>query len=176
MATVPVTRTWVAGEVVTSGYMNNNVTAVLGWLLAPALCQVRSAANQSLPNNAFTALTFDTEDVDTTGMHSTVSNTARLTAVYPGWYDVDAIASQASVASATQRAVRFTVNGTTLNGSGASVVGATQIISIPCSPGLVFLNVGDFTTVDMFHNTGGALNTAASGGYQPRFSARWRSN
>ena len=40
----------------------------------------------TLTNATPAALTFTTEDVDSSGMHSTSSNTSRATAVYPGWY------------------------------------------------------------------------------------------
>ena len=42
-------------------------------------CLLTNAANQSIPYNTATALTFDTERIDTDAYHSTVTNTSRIT-------------------------------------------------------------------------------------------------
>src|SRR5512139_390154 len=48
--------------------------------------RVNNSANISINSATDTVLTFDTEDVDSNGMHSTVSNTSRLTAIVAGTY------------------------------------------------------------------------------------------
>ena len=63
-----------------------DIDADLASVAAPPLCIVRSTANQSLANATDTAITFDTEHVDALGMHSTSSNTDRITVVTPGRY------------------------------------------------------------------------------------------
>ena len=51
-----------------------------------------SGASPSLiPDNHFTALTFDTEDYDTADLHSTTTDTSRLTAPVAGIYRVSAL-------------------------------------------------------------------------------------
>lgn len=177
MATVPVTRTWVAGEVVTASYMNNNITAPIGWLLAPAICRVRQTVAQSLPNNTQTALTFDSEDVDSTGMHSTVSNTDRMAAVYPGWYRTGGGASIANAAISTARAALWDVNGTSLNGSTAQVPpSASGITGVAARSILVYLNVGDYLRLKAFQNSGGAVNTSGTTTEQSSADLTWESN
>jgi hypothetical protein len=47
-------------------------------------CRVYNSANQSIPNDADTALTFDSERFDTNAFHSTATNTSRIT--IPGMY------------------------------------------------------------------------------------------
>lgn len=178
MATVPVTRTWVAGEVVTAGYMNNNITAVLNWLLAPAICQVRQIVAQSIANGGTgTNLTFTAEDVDTTGMHSTSSNTSRLTAVYPGWYFANATPSYAAN-TAGVRGGAWRVNGaTTLAGINtfiAATISAT--LCVPCRPILLFLNVGDYIEIAGYQTSGAGLNTVVTTGEQPSCTVFWVSN
>lgn len=42
-------------------------------------CFLSKSATQALTTATFTALTFNTEDIDTDGFHSTVSNTSRIT-------------------------------------------------------------------------------------------------
>lgn len=175
MATVPVTRVWVAGEVVTSAYMNNNVTGPTAWLLAPAICQLRQIVAQSIANNSYTAVTFTAEDVDTTGMHSTVSNTSRMTAVYPGWYHHDGGSS--IVAGATGvRGCRWAVNGTAVNASGLLFpANAAATISAARSM-LIFLNVGDYSELQQYQNQGSAQNTVATAESQASATAWWASN
>lgn len=175
MATVPVTRTWVTGEVVTAGYMNTNITDVLNWLLAPALCQTRQIVTQSPANNTWTAITFTAEDVDTTGMHSTVSNTDRLTAVYPGWYDFAGGVPWASNATGI-RGARYTVGGTAVNGSAGIIpAGSAALVSL-AKPLLVFLNVSDIARLEGIQTSGAGLATVATAESQATATAAWRSN
>lgn len=176
MATVPVTRVWSAGEVVTQGYMNDNVTAPIGWLLAKAICRVRQTVAQSIPNNSSTAITFDAEDVDSTGMHSTVSNTDRLTAVYPGWHSTGgAYCSAASTAGI--RATQIDVNGTVLNGSDIQGAPTSSGVSITAARRmLAYLNVGDYLRLRAFHTIGSATNTGVTTSNQSSFDVTWESN
>lgn len=175
MATVPSSRVWVAGEVVTAAFMNTNISAVQNWLLEPAVVQVYNSANQSIPNNAFTSLTFDLEVVDSTGMHSTVTNTSRLTAVYPGYYLLSGLSTYASNATG-QRAARFTVNGTAVPAGSVSGLGVATTHSHTPPAVRVYLNVGDYAEIQSFQASGGALNTAQSAGYSPGLGANWVSN
>lgn len=177
MSTVPVTRTWVAGEVVTSGYMNNNVTAVLGWLLAPAICQVRQIVAQSLANaGSGTAVTFTAEDVDSTGMHSNAVNTSRLTAVYPGWYHNDAAVSHAANATGV-RGGAWRVNAAGINGANTFIPAAVAAtLVVPVRSLLTFLNVGDFLEINGYQTSGAANNTVISAGEQSMLTSYWVSN
>lgn len=176
MATVPVTRTWVAGEVVTAAYMNNNITAVLGWLLAPALLRCRQIVSQSCANGAVTPLTFTAEDVDTTGMHSTSVNTSRATAVYPGWYRTGGGGTIAGNATG-QRVLEWIVNGGFPPGASSSWQGWSAAVNRGVAKSvLMYLNVGDYLELTMNQNSGGALSTAVSGGEQSSMDLTWESN
>lgn len=177
MATVPVTRTWVAGEVVTAGYMNNNVTAPVGWLLAPAILRTRQTAVQSVATGGVgSRVLFETEDVDSTGMHSTVSNTSRATAVYPGWYRTGGGFTAAANATG-QRVLDWFVNGAVINGSAVSWQGFTGLSNRSAARSiLVYLNVGDFLEMNFFHNVGASLSSSATGGEQSSMDINWQSN
>lgn len=177
MTALPTTHTFSAGEVVTDTTMNNNITAVLNFLMAPPICQARQTVAQSLANNTATVLTLDSEDVDSTGMHSTVTNTGRLTAVYPGWYAM--LPGYSSAGNATgQRVMSLQVNGTGVNGSGATEPSPIAAISSRGTgrPMLVFLNVGDFVELSALQNSGGALNTAVTTSEQSTLGAVWVSS
>lgn len=176
MATVPVTRTWVAGEVVTAAYMNNNVTGPIAWLLAPAICQVRQLVAQSIATSSTTDITFTAEDVDSTGMHSNVTNTARLTAVYPGWYlNASAVGWAANATGRRVAAIR--VNGADINASQLAMQATAASLSVVPSRGIAtFLNVGDYVGVAGRQESGGALSTAISSGEQSHMTTLWVSN
>lgn len=176
MTAVPATRTWVTGEIVTASYMNTTIRDVDNWLLASAICQARQTVAQTLTTATPTALTCDAEDVDSTGMHSTSSNTSRLTAVYPGWYQV--CCAPAYAANTTGRRMGGNrVNGTALNGGRtafpATAASAAKVVS-PVQ--LAYLNAADYYEGEGTQESGGNLNTAVGSTDQNLSVAQWRSN
>jgi len=178
MTTVPVTHTFSAGEVVTDTTMNNSVTAVLNFLLARPILRARQTVAQSITSGgAGSALTFDSEDVDSSGMHSTSSNTSRATAVYPGWYLFAGNGSLVQNATGL-RTLSWNINGSAQSGAGSSDGGAGVGIDFrhPAAATLFFLNVGDFVEMILFQNSGGALNTEVSGSQQSTMMCVWESN
>lgn len=177
MTAVPTTLTAVAGAVLTASQWNANNRDVENWLLAPALLQIRATSTQALANNTQTAILFDTEDVDSTGMHSTSSNTSRATAVYPGWYQFNGGIPIASNATG-RRGYRF-------NSNGSAVIPGSAVMTPPVNgnptqiPGrtiLIFMNVGDYIEAQGYQDSGGSLNTTATAPDQPSMTARWVSN
>ena len=162
MAVVPPTHT-VTGGPATSSEMNAYFRDPINFLLARPLCDVYSVAVQSIPNNVYTALTFDTEFVDRdpsgSGGHSTSVNTSRFTAVYAGYYGVIGAYTYASNAAGFRGAV-IALNGTQQDrtrriGPPASAATSGHITVA----GTVFLNVGDYTEIMGIQNTGAGLNT-----------------
>lgn len=176
MATVPVTRTWVAGEVVTAAHFNTNIRDVLQYLLAPPTFRGRQTSAQTLTTSTLTAILLDTEDVDSAGGHSTVTNTSRYTAVYPGWYSYGG-----SVAFATDnvgnRLTEAAKNGTAVNGSRRSQAAiSANATCVDIHPDVQFLNVGDYLEPFGFHSKGSNLNTAVAAQEQSSFIVKWESN
>lgn len=178
MTAVPTTLTAVAGAVLTASQWNTNNRDVENWLLAPAILSIRQTTLQSIPNGtgSGTPLTYTTEDVDSTGMHSTSVNTSRATAVYPGWYSFSGSAGFAANATGARGAFGA-VNGTTLNGSTVLIpTTAAGTMAVGLNSLLVFLNVGDYFEWEAIQSSGGALNTNVSFAGQSFMAARWTSN
>lgn len=179
MATVPVTRLWTTGEIVTAAMMNDNVTAVMNFLIQPPLCEVEQIVAQSINNNSFTALTFTSELVDNSGMHDNSTDTERLTAVYPGWYQVGgayAAGNNATGARGTQLwggSVPGQIVGSRIDLSAAP---ATVTTVVPVRPKNVYLGVGQFVTLEGRQVSGAALSTIVSGTERSSFWARFTSN
>jgi hypothetical protein len=157
---VPVPANGVAGVDVTAAFWNAQVRDSAGFLVAPPLLTMVQTAVTSIPNNAWTALGFDTNTVDSYSGHSTTVNNSRYVAQVAGW--VRACGSACFVANTTGiRGVRLAVNGTAINASAhyTDPTNAGAVTTIPTPTKNVFLNVGDYIEVHAIQTSGGALNT-----------------
>jgi hypothetical protein len=121
-------------------------------------CQVhKGGGTQTITTGAGQNVTFDTEDFDTAAMHSTVSNTDRITIVTTGLY---LLVAQGS----------FAANGTgnrllTINKNA----GATQLVAVNngtplagnsaalCAVTLASLTAADYVVVNAAQTSGGDL-------------------
>lgn len=176
MATVPVTRTWVPGEVVTAPHFNDNIRDVLLYLLAKPIVQCRQTTTaQTLTNNTWTNITFNTEDVDSSGMHSTSSNTDRFVAVYPGWYRFSGAPSFASNAT-SYRGARWAKNGTAIDSANIIQAAVAAITAVHALSVLIFLPVGEYATLQALQNSGGNLDTSVVSSAQSTVNGEWVSN
>ncbi|MGI0015143.1 MAG: hypothetical protein ACREBU_17150, partial [Nitrososphaera sp.] len=122
-----------------------------------SMVRVFQSVALSIPNAAFTALTWNSETFDTDNLHSTVTNTDRLTAAIAGKYLVTV--NMGFVANATGiRVVRIGKNAATFygrldrlgNASDANTLGMTALVDLVAN---------DFVTAEVFQDSGGALNT-----------------
>lgn len=175
MATIPVYRTWVAGEIVTAAYLNTNVRDAGNFFLAVPLAVLRQTVAQSIPNSTFTAFLFDTEDIDRDNGHSTVTNTSRYTAQTAGWYTVQGSVNFA-VSTTGQRTIVLRPNGgaaTTYKNKQqvpmTGTVGSGSLVTVST----FFFNVGDYVEVLGWQNTGGALNSYITDEGNPSMNVQW---
>lgn len=118
-----------------------------------------------------TTLTFNSERADTEGIHSTGSNTDRLTCVTPGSYLVTACIQFASNATGYRTVeVVHSSSGTVLVERVPAVNGNATVLSVA---GQVQLTAGQYVTVQATQTSGGALNVENSGSHSPRFELMW---
>lgn len=125
----------------------------------------RSTA-QSIPNITNTAIAFDSETYDAHNMHSTVSNTSRLTAVMHGKYHI--YASIRFAANATgYRYVQLRVDGTTYIAADkrAALASGTQFFTVSTE---INLALGQYAELIVYQDSGGSLNVDATS-YSPIF-------
>lgn len=137
-------------------------------------CRVYNSANVSLANG-FNTVTFDSERYDDGGLHSTSSNTSRITIARTGKYYISGSAAMAGSALGAQRILRVQLNGVTFIASQEIVTlgGASQP---ELTVGTVYkLTAGDYVELVAFQDTGGALNLLALPNYSAEFSVQYLS-
>jgi len=126
--------------------------------IGPSLCYVTGSAVQSIPNNAYTTLNWNTNQIDNQGLHSISANTDKIYIKEAGTYRISAQFCFAGNATGNRQA-RIQKNGagldrtTVTQPSNAAGVSSTMHSSV--------LNAavpGDYFSVEVYQNSGGALD------------------
>lgn len=131
------------------------------FLIDPPACSVYNNAAQSVADNTGTDLTANSENFDNNSMHSTSSNTARITAQTAGRYLVFAQVVFAADADG-RRALLFRVNNTTnYDVQAIPSVGAVNSMAVSGVRALT-LAAGDYVTCRVVHTAGAALDVTLS--------------
>jgi hypothetical protein len=137
----------------------------------PPAVRVTMSGAQTIGNNAFASLTFNTEDFDTDTMHSTASNTNRITVNTAGIYLIIGSAEWATIA-AGRRITRLRVNGATeiATGETGSAAGGSEF---PCTTvaTLYKMEKADWVEVRVFQSRGGDLDVRSQLTF---FTAIWQ--
>ena len=127
---------------------------------------VTRSAGQVLSTGVNTAITWDTESVDTDGIHSTSSNTSRLTvpAGLAGMWAIGYVIEWSSPAAAGQRVCWVSINGATGTRLAYSASPTVATTDTPALTGfcLLPLAVGDYVEVYGFQNSGASASAATS--------------
>lgn len=131
-------------------------------------CRVYNSGALSVNNTTLTALTFNSERHDPDAMHSTSSNTSRITIPEDGLYVVGAGVQWDS------NSTGYRYIGIFLNGGATQLVGHRQpahsFNEMVVETVYKFV-AGDYIEVKAEQSSGGALNVAASGNQSPEFWA-----
>lgn len=132
-------------------------------------CRVYNSAAISLTNSTETALTFDTEDYDTNTMHSTVSNSNRITFQTAGKYLVGAQFRWASNATGI-RWGRIILNAATVlvyDNPATNLGDQTSFLATT----IYNFAVNDYIEIYAFQTSGGNLNVTKDSSASPVFWA-----
>lgn len=136
---------------------------------------------QSIPNAAWTAISFNSELTDSDGMVDIAGQPTRVTCVTPGNYDIHA--SVAMTANATgMRGIRIHhfnnagasqgIYGSHIHLSNTAATGSNLVTSTA-----IPLAAGDYIQIEVYQSSGGALNTVTgSGTYHAHVSVKWSGN
>lgn len=134
--------------------------------------RVYNSANESITNATLTALTFNSERFDNGGMHSTVTNTDRLTAQTAGYYLITGNVSFATSGTG-DRYLYICLNGTAtiiaLQGGIPSGAAGQLVLNVST---VYHLAANDYVLLVVFQTSGGDLNVESSANYSPEFSAQ----
>ena len=121
------------------------------------------SSNQSIDDDTWTTLSFNTEDYDFGNLHLSGSNT-RITAPLGrgrGPYSMGALIQFASNSTGLRR-TRFKENGSTLAGSQAVVPAVSGDVTT-VNPGYrVSLDPGDYLEIEVHQDSGGALDVSGA--------------
>ena len=172
--TDPAGHVWVTGEVVTAANMNTYVRLNLEALRNAPACRVFNSSAISVATGALVLLTFNSERFDNDGIHSTTTNTGRLTCVTAGAYLITGAFSFAASAAGSQRSGLVRLNGVTQIGNLDAQRNGASATSLTIST-IYKLAVGDYVELGVFQDTGGSLNVNASGNFSPEFAMAWLS-
>lgn len=160
-----------AGDVFTESMWDDYLRTNLNNLIVPAAVRAHRTTTQSIPHSTFTDLLFDSERFDTDGMHSTVTNTNRLTVTTPGLYLIGGHVYWAFNGTGL-RSLRIMLNGSTALGYTehvtSSLSGPGQQIST-----LYNLAANDYVTLNVWQNSGSAVNIETGAAYSAEFWAVW---
>lgn len=128
------------------------------FLIDPPACSVFASAGQVVNDATVTTLTANSETFDNDSMHSTSSNTSRITAQTAGRYDVDCRVNFQADITDGRRVIRFLKNGVdvvtaasqrnVIDGNSITISGSMKAV----------LAAGEYIEVQVFHNAGNNLS------------------
>jgi len=175
VATVPSQIVQSVGGRVKAADWNNELNALVAFYTNPPRALVyQDTTGTTVPDSTYTSITFNNEGsgysssmigFDSDGMHSTVSNTSRFTAVTAGTYQFDGAICFVSN-STNSRAARWALNGSSF-GPIVRIPAVSGAITVVTAPTLfITMAVSDYVELQGWQNSGGNLATSvASPGY-----------
>lgn len=175
MTAVPTSPNWVSGEVISETKLDS-ISTVLDYLAAPPLAILGRSSNQSISASTYTAVEWNTETYDTVAGHSTVTNTSRYTAVYPGLYKVSAAVPFVANTEAYKLHCYFQHSTGTEYFGGALFKSTNATNPGVNGSAIIPLNVGEYMEVYVWHNKSGVSSIDSSYHGGPRWYIQWVSN
>lgn len=130
----------------------------LEFLIDPPFAAAFNSAAVSVADNTLTTLNADSELFDNDAIHSTVSNTSRLTVQTAGRYEFTVRVNFQADTTDGRRVIQLRKNGTTsvtVNSSRAVIDGNSQTISGLLKDTMI---VGDYYEARVLHTAGNALD------------------
>lgn len=172
--------TWTTPQHVSSGtasssQFNDEVADNLQHLYDETLqkeigCRLTRGSFKSIANSTVTAVDWDGERFDDDTMHSTSSNTTRITFTTAGTYAIGGVGRFATNATG-KRQVNIRLNG-------ATVIAASSCNAVSGSPTFVSVSsvwrfsAADYIEFEVEQNSGGALNLETGNGHCEFFAYR----
>jgi hypothetical protein len=175
-------KTWASGDTLTAADMNTYVRDNGRWLSGHTTggspnCRVYNSTNFNVAGSTDTNVTFDSERYDDGGMHSTATNTDRLTVPSggDGIYIVFGTVIFGAFSDATLRRCRLTVNGTTFAQHQQPAIATASINTAISIVGVSLAGATDIFRLNVRQESTSALglDLQASPNGSPEFGAVW---
>ena len=133
-------------------------------------CGLYRTAAQSIPDTTLTAVLWDGENWDPSGMHSLASNTDRINILRSGIYLITATVRFFANATGARSCYIYRSNIAALWGENVINSGASYDTFF--SPSTVCnLSSGDYITINISQTSSGSLNIQRDGARVPNFTA-----
>ena len=135
--------------------------------------RVRNSLAETIAASSLVTLSYNTEDFDTGGLHSTTTNTSRLTAPVAGKYLITASAEWTANTSG-RRILILVLNGSaqimrdSVSPNNTSSLGPEQSLET-----VYQLGAGDYVEVVAYQDSGSSLAVQAYDKASPAFSMDW---
>jgi len=168
-------RTWVAGEVVTAAYLNTYLRDNVKWLSTDKpMVRCYNTAAITTANGVVTTLTFNTERFDNADLHSTSTNTNRITVstANAGKYLVGSSITWAFSTAGDYRSLAVQVGASTNIALQTQPPTGTNGFASMSASALYAISNDYFQTAAQ-QNSGGNLDVSAFGNSSPEFWAVW---
>lgn len=127
--------------------------------------RTHQSSASAITQNAWSSMTFQVNDFDPNGLHSTSTNISRITIKVAGVYCIGGQFMPQSTFNELGEAIRILVNGSTvigqnvMTGDSSTVIVAITNNTIDIST-IYYLNKDDYIEIQAASNFGGALNTS----------------
>lgn len=146
--------------------LSDYLTYVLPCLLREG-ARVGNGINLSIPHNTWTTLTFNTQTYDTDTIHSTTVNPSRLTCKTAGKYLIIAHCVFDSNATGTRKILILHSSGPNIDYYlvDAQSTDRTGLLVSTLYP----MAVNEYVEIEVYQNSGGALNILQLSRYSPDF-------
>ena len=138
----------------------------------PDAVMASKTAVQSIPNNTDTLILWNAESYDHGGLHSTVSNTGRLTAVKAGIY-AWTFNGKFDGGGTGYRQIQIFINGAIRLSQKAYIADSGNGDQMFSLAGETELSLNDYIVVSAKHSAGAALNFGYSSAHYPSFSMHY---
>lgn len=160
------------GTGIVPGTALNQLAEALAFAMAPPKCKVVQTAAQSIPTGVTTSIDFSSAEVDPYSMWD-AGLPSRVTAVYPGYYQLGGGAAFVSNAT-SYRLCRWAKNGSVVSDGNVLLPPASGVSTrIPARATIVYLDIDDYIELQVLQATGSPLNTGAAAGDATSASVTW---
>ena len=162
----PTPYQWNVGDIGSAALLNSQLYNGLTFLLNRPIFYGYQGAGQSLTSGSASAITIDTNSIDTYNGHSTTTNPSRYTAQQAGYYKVWGVACVNGATSQTYIAAFIAKNGAETAGSrGMLPANSSHTYSVTTSPVILYLN-GTTDYVELWAQADGTSPSTHGSGSQ----------